>query len=386
MKILQVCYIYPPFFSGYGMQLYTINEQLVRSNSDLEIVVLTAYGEKKKSKELRAGRHLVRCLVKTKSKKGIFFYTIFVFFVAIRFIKEFFRADVVHIVKAGPEVIVPMVIAKILNKKVIVKVAQDDLEGLLIKHPSLIRKLRCFLLRKVDYLVALSGKIAKEAELLGVPKERIKRISNGVDFNRFNYNERVHQGRNSPFRSFIFVGAISRRKGVEDLLRALEDYRGDPILFSFVGPLYDVNDFERRLQEISANGCVVTRYHGAVERPEIFMKMHDCLVLPSYNEGMPNVVLEAMACGLYVILSDIAVHQELCELGEGSCFNLGDPADLLSKMVSFLSVDFNDARRSEQSISIANVASVQNVGAQYLFLYGVEKKSGKALRCTNDNL
>lgn len=366
MKILQVCYKYPPFFSGYGKQLETINKKVIEVGADLEIDVVTAYG--KMERRIYGNSIAVHAMFERK-ESGLKYYYLFSLFALFRYIHLFFRADIIHIVKAGPELIVPTVLAKLFRKKVIVKVAQDDLEGLLEPSPGMMRKLRRFFLRRADYVVALSGKIAEEAAALGIRMENIKRIPNGVDFGRFNYME-AEPRLNKPYaRSFIFVGSVSRRKGIEDLLRALELYNGGPILFSFYGPLFDVENFEQRLIEINERGHVIARYCGVVEQPEVVMREHDCLVLPSYSEGMPNVVLEAMACGLYVILSNINVHGELCQMAEGSLFRVGDSEDLHNKITSFMRMNIDENCKRTQSRSIEALASSTNVAHQYICLY-----------------
>src|SRR5690606_13452220 len=119
------------------------------------------------------------------------------------------------------------------------------------------------------------------------------------------------------------------------LLDALDHYEGKKIHFSFVGHIDDVDDFENRLSAINERKSVVAIYHGSKDSPEDLLRAHDCLVLPSMSEGMPNVVLEAAACGLYLILSNIAVHQELTELVQGECFKLGDSGALLQKIYEF---------------------------------------------------
>ena len=368
MRVLQVCYKYPPFFSGYGKQLETINKEIVRADAGVAIHVITAYG-RMRTRTCESGTTVYSMFKQKEGEGSRKYYYLFSLFILFRYFPLFLRADAIHIVKAGPEIIIPTALARLFNKRVIIKVAQDDLEGLLEDTPGIMRRIRRFFLRRADKVVALSGKIAEEAEALGVRAENIKRIPNGVDFNRFNCRE-AEASPNQPYaRKFIFMGAVSRRKGIEDLLQALEAYSDDLILFSFYGPLLDIESFDQRLSKISEKAHVIAHYYGSVEQPELKMKEHDCLVLPSYSEGMPNVVLEAMACGLYVILSDINVHKELCEMAKGSCFKVGDPQDLLNKIRSFLSMTIDGKTKLLQSQSIEALASSRSVAGQYISLY-----------------
>lgn len=367
MKILQICYKYPPLFSGYGKQLETVNKKVVERDSNKNILVITGYGKQK------TAFHSER-KVKVKSffraeREGVgYHYWLFSLFSVFRFLLSFLTADVVHIVKAGPELIMPALVAKLFRKPVIIKVAQDDLENLLPRQLKILRRVRRYLIRKADVIVALSEKIANEARLLGVDEKKIKRIPNGVDVDRFNYDSGSSSGVIGNKR-YLFVGAISKRKGVSDLLLALEKYEGRTIDFSFAGPIYDVAGFRDRLGVLNSKGSIKAKYYGIVNDPERLIKEHDCLVLPSYNEGMPNVVLEAISCGLYCILSDISVHKELCAAAEGSVFKLGDPDDLLSAIVNFSFMDYASDKRKAQSETAFKRYSSLVIAQLYVDIY-----------------
>jgi glycosyltransferase involved in cell wall biosynthesis len=72
---------------------------------------------------------------------------------------------------------------------------------------------------------------------------------------------------------------------------------------------------------------------------------HDALVHPSYGEGLPNVVCEAMACGRPVILSDTLDHPRLVTNGvNGFLFDWHDPADLARKIDTFSGLPWGERR------------------------------------------
>lgn len=363
MNILQICYCYPPFFSGYGKQLHTVNQAIIKRSAKFNITVLTAYG---KNRSVAYSEKLsVRATFKKEKKKGRIHFALFCILAPLRWIKLFYSADVVHIVKAGPEVILPVFIAKILQKKTIVKVAQDDLESLIGDRISWMRKIRRFCLRRVDVMVAISAKIEQDMISIGVSERNIVRIPNCVDFNRFYCeSEKIER----PSKRYIFVGAISKRKGVEDILEALSSYRGDLICFDFVGPIYDVNNFIDRISKLNER-YVLASYHGASSSPETFMRKSDCLVLPSYSEGMPNVVLEAMACGLFVIASDIDVHKEICRSGMGRVFKLGDTSALAREIMCFNKEKYGFIEKEINSGNTRQMYSVDRISDRYIDIY-----------------
>jgi glycosyltransferase involved in cell wall biosynthesis len=66
------------------------------------------------------------------------------------------------------------------------------------------------------------------------------------------------------------------------------------------------------------------------------LHQHDVLVHPSYGEGLPNVVCEALACARPVIVSDTLDHPRLVQHNiSGYLFNCRDPSDLAQKIVMF---------------------------------------------------
>ena len=63
----------------------------------------------------------------------------------------------------------------------------------------------------------------------------------------------------------------------------------------------------------------------------------DLFILPSYSEGLPKVLLEAMACGLLAVVSDIQAHKELIEHNKnGYVFKTGDLDSLTSTIIHAL--------------------------------------------------
>jgi glycosyltransferase involved in cell wall biosynthesis len=96
---------------------------------------------------------------------------------------------------------------------------------------------------------------------------------------------------------FLFTGRNERRKGLTEYHSAIQKFQGKAE-FGFIGPIPE----EQRLKR---KDCI---YYGAIsdvnELRRIYRE-HHILVLPSHSEGMPNVILEAMASGVAVIATDV---------------------------------------------------------------------------------
>lgn len=115
--------------------------------------------------------------------------------------------------------------------------------------------------------------------------------------------------RNEKFH-FLYLGRIMREKGVDELFAALRLLRGDFVLD--LAGFYE-EDYGDRVRRLEKEGLAV--FHGFQEDPRPLYAMADCVVMPSYHEGMSNVNLEAAASGRPLITSDIPGCREAVEEG-----------------------------------------------------------------------
>ena len=165
------------------------------------------------------------------------------------------------------------------------------LEQLLLQYPAV------FSLRKADYVFSLGGKLTGILQNIVRNQSVILEIPIGIDKSWLRLNQSEEHRR----RKFMFVGRYERRKGIEEMnsvLRRLVD-KFD-FEFNFVGPIP-----KRKRLKIKSDKII---YHGAVRDEVSLKKLYsetDFLVCPSYSEGMPNVVLEAMASKASVIATDV---------------------------------------------------------------------------------
>lgn len=137
----------------------------------------------------------------------------------------------------------------------------------------------------------------------GILKESSITVLNGagVNLNRFVYTE--YPAADKTVR-FLFLGRIMKEKGVDELFEAAERLKkeyGDQVQLDLVGFFED--SYKARVEQLVKEGVVV--FHGFQSDPIPFYQETNCVVLPSYHEGMSNVLLEAAAVGRPLITSDI---------------------------------------------------------------------------------
>ena len=143
---------------------------------------------------------------------------------------------------------------------------------------------------------------------------------------------------------FLYLGRLMKEKGIGDLFEAATQLHREGYSFhlDLVGFYEDAyNEAARQLEQAG-----IATFHGFQPNPQSYYKAAHCVVLPSYHEGMSNVLLEAAATGRPVITSDIPGCREAVIPGEsGLLCTAQDTLSLKDAMKRFLS--FSPAERAE---------------------------------------
>jgi len=159
----------------------------------------------------------------------------------------------------------------------------------------------------------------------------------------------------------IYVGRLAPEKGLTTLVDAVARLRV-PVRVSFVGLGPEQGALEQRVQRLGI-GAQVSFVGGIPWGPELFrfMRAADMLILPSYTEGLPLVLIEALANGVPVVASNVGGIPELIEHRRtGLLFDPGD-AEGLARAVSTLIADpgLRLALR-ERGVEVARRNTIEN--------------------------
>lgn len=159
---------------------------------------------------------------------------------------------------------------------------------------------------------------------------------NGIDLAWFDRTPEVEakaeqiRGDKTDF-TFVFIGRMVRDKGINELVEAFDRLcreRGD-VSLRLVGRFEDELDpvLPQTKERIERNQKIVFEDYQTDVRP--YLVASDVLVLPSYREGFPNVVLQAGAMGLPVIVTDVNGSDEAIEQGANGVIIPKKDADAL---------------------------------------------------------
>ncbi len=209
------------------------------------------------------------------------------------------RADVLLGAWAYPDGAATVMLAEALRLPSVVKVHGSDV-NIVAKLPSVRRQLRA-LLPRATRAVAVSRPLADSLATLGVARDRIAIVANGVDATLFQPRDRrqarVELGLPPEGRVIVYVGRLVRDKGLIELLDAFATLapRHPDLSLVLVGDGAARAECAAMAARIGPQAQLV----GARPLAEVprWLAACDLFVLPSWNEGTPNVLLEAFACG-----------------------------------------------------------------------------------------
>jgi glycosyltransferase involved in cell wall biosynthesis len=177
-------------------------------------------------------------------------------------------------------------------------------------HPKWHWQVQRFVHHAAEHVIVPSASVAEVARIRAkVPAEKITVIPNAVDVDEFPISL-IPAANPRPF-PIGFLGRLDPVKMVPDLVRAVESL-GDVHLHIF-GDGPDREAVERTVRLLKLTERVTL--HGKVARPQEALGQIGLLVLPSISEGMPMVLIEAMAAGVAVLGRDVPGVRDVIEDG-----------------------------------------------------------------------
>ncbi|MBK9607621.1 MAG: glycosyltransferase [Betaproteobacteria bacterium] len=223
--------------------------------------------------------------------------------------------------------------------------------------------------RRCRTVMCASAALRQQLVDAGLEPDRVVVNYNGVDAARFKPRDRCEARRSLDLmvegRLLLFVGNLKVTKGCVDLMEAFvvlaaEDAR---VMLVFIGDGEARAQLDALASRAGLGGRV--RMLGKCTHAELpaWFSAADLLCLPSHNEGVPNVVLEAMACGVPVVATRVGGVPEVLPDFAGELVDLADPSALVAALKRALQHDWNAARIVEHAQQFswdANITRLQD--------------------------
>ena len=227
-------------------------------------------------------------------------------------------------------------------------------------HSQTLGGIKVLLLRQFKGILAISHQISADYLDQGFSIDQVHTLLNSVDIDLYHPVEsklnkkEIRKRLDLPEEAVIllFVGSVIRRKGIDVLIQAFVHIvqQNQKLFLNIIGPQnkkenpsIDEDFVENLKQNLQSKGLGErVRFSGLIQDSELladYFRSSDIFIFPSRQEGMPNVVLEAMASELPVITSDIpALEKVIYHLNNGITFPVDD-VNALEKAVIALASD-----------------------------------------------
>jgi len=190
-----------------------------------------------------------------------------------------------------------------------------------------------FFQNKYDMQLFIKSKLVNNKKSKLIP-------GSGVDTSKF--IPLIEKREDNQIFDFLFVGRLLKDKGIMELFNATNilNEEGYKFNLTLLGELYENNETsisKDQLEEWTRNSYI--NYVGATDDVTTFMQKADCLVLPSYREGLSKVLIEASSIELPIVTTDVPGCKDvvideynglLCEVR-----NSNDLADKMKKMMNY---------------------------------------------------
>ena len=178
---------------------------------------------------------------------------------------------------------------------------------------------------KCDRFVALNTQVVRELTRAGVPAQKIIELANGVEIDEI--KAKTDYALHHPAR-LIYVGRLHQQKGLNILMVAFQKLLQQQPQRQLCLQLVGDGPFRAELERLTDRLVLTQHVEFVGETDQVFqyLRMADIFVLPSNVEGLSNALLEAMASGLPVVVSNIPGNAEVVTDGKnGLLFAPGEP-------------------------------------------------------------
>ncbi len=265
-----------------------------------------------------------------------YLYSIF-YFVKYLFILLFKHVNIIHIHTASYtsfwEKTVYILFARLFRKQVVLHIHGAMFDTFYHESGSNLQKLIRWFLSECSIIIALSESWRQFYETL-VDIDKIRVVANGINLSPY---QDIHFTK-TEIPSILFLGELSQRKGIDDLITAAKQIQDKNFKVNFIlaGP-GDLDRVKDLVQKYNLENSVFIAGPVFGQEKIDLLKKSWCLLLPSYAEGMPISILEAFAAGLPVIAANVGGIPDLVtEQKNGFLLEPGDVKTMTEHIMNLM--------------------------------------------------
>jgi glycosyltransferase involved in cell wall biosynthesis len=316
MKICMILSVPFPPNEGIGYYTYNLSKKLLEKGH--EIVVITRGSFKKTQTEIFNSIEIIRAP----------YVPIYPFYLKIHgiFVNKVLKSlesniDLVHIhTPLSPFVKTSLPIITTVHTPMLTDYRQVEIKSIYsllskISARFISYPLEKKLIQSSDVITTVTKSVAQELKEFYFDSKSINVVENGVDEKIF-YPKKEKSEKSIKYA--MFVGRIDREKGLFDLVecgRYICKERPE-LYFIIAGKGRDLNKLIKKIKNAGLQDRFI--FLGQVNKDNLVKLYQNAtlFILPSYHEGLPSVVLEAMSCSLPVIVTDVRGNRDLITQGE----------------------------------------------------------------------
>ncbi len=276
--------------------------------------------------------------------------------------KEKIKFDIIHSHGLIPDAFVATKISKLFNKPIVNHIHDTYFDEIYKKNKI-----------KVDEIFEHSKRIIPVSHFQAniILKyynryfEKIEVVYNGVDTEKFKYNVQNIEI-NNPLNKFIFVGVIDHRKGIDLLIESFNILKDLSITLDIYGKGKQIQEYQKQIDLYSLNEKI--KFKGEIDNNLLGSELsaHSFFIFPSRYETFGIVLIEAMACGLPVIASNITAIPEIVQNEEiGILFESENYLSLSEAIKKAINKKWNKKYIREQAERFSMKVSVDNIDKIY---------------------
>jgi len=209
-------------------------------------------------------------------------------------------------------------------------------------------------MKQATFVVTKSEHLRERAIRMGIDPSKVRTLRNGCNSSVFHLRDRsaarAHLALDDKAELVLFVGRLDTAKGIEELLEAFASLaRGRPNLrLAFVGDGPGSGYLRSKAKHLALEDRVILNGACASHKVAQWLAAANVLALPSYHEGYPNVVIEALSCGRPVIATNVGGILELVNEESGILIPPRDPRALANAIEKAMERRWDEHSISEQ--------------------------------------